>query len=209
MGVYRDATNQHYIVGGREILSDSDLIYTHKLIHPANVLRANRIAIFGRQVRPLIDIVIRLSGGRLLQSVWQYISPPTPAINKKTFTVDGFQKRWMRQGPGESILRFTVSNLLTKYGWNFDSLDVSIQGQMAISVEHVRVASSVEVRAVVSRPIVTGSFNLRLHVRKGSSEVGVVEVFDDQTQSSEPSFCVVEVRDTGAPSLISFTPLRT
>ena len=153
-----------------------------------------------------VDIVIRLSGGRLLQSVWQYISPPTPAINKKTFTVDGFQKRWMRQGPGESILRFTVSNLLTKYGWNFDSLDVSIQGQMAISVEHVRVASSVEVRAVVSRPIVTGSFNLRLHVRKGSSEVGVVEVFDDQTQSSEPSFCVVEVRDTGAPSLISFTP---
>jgi len=95
---------------------------------------------------------------------------------------------------------------LYDFRWAFDVLHVSLQGVVSASVPFKRVGLDIEVRAIIARPASAGTVGLRLHVRLGSKEVGIVEHFDDMTQFFESSLSVLEVRNTSAASLVSSTP---
>ena len=102
---------------------------------------------------------------------------------------------------------FDLSNrIIVYFSWTWDALDVSLQGVLSTSVEFERLGLYIDVRAIVARPASSGTVSLRLHVRLGSEELGIVEHFDDKTQFFESSLSVLEVRDTQAVSLVSSTP---
>jgi len=143
-----------------------------------------------------VSLVVTDGGDREVSANWFFSAPPDAVIFDSTMTINGGFDRTLTY-LSENIVRFDT-NLLVKWGYEFDSLDVVFGTEVAVAT-HQTLGDIVRITATIT-PQNIGFSDLVITASLGGQEVATL------VETSLGNTLVFEIRDPSSPQVISFAP---
>ncbi len=136
-----------------------------------------------------------------LNSTFEYLRPPDPAIDSVSFSVDGARQRWVKTSK-LSRVSMRLLNVAPRFGYNVASVQVIFSGQTYTASNVVQVGDNLDVQVWMAASSLASS-----------AVTMIVQLYDDRNvmlasinSLEDSAVASLEVRDVSEPMLVISAP---